>query len=429
MVGVLISRSAPCTLRREMWHSAFIWIISLTAIGCVLLRPCNLVEAWWACAGAGVLLVTGLISPAESLVAARKGVDVYLFLTGMMILSELARAEGVFDWIAEQAAVHARGSSRRLFVLIYLAGTAVTIFLSNDATAVVLTPAVLTIARRLEIAPFPHLIVCAFIANAASFVLPISNPANLVVFGRNMPHLAQWLWQFALPSVVSVVGTFFLLRFVCREYLKQPIRADPGRTRLSMEGRVALAGLAGAAGILLTASGLGWDLGASTCGVAVVVTLIVTLRNRTIPMRVAKGVAWSVIPLVAGFFIILQALLGAGALEGATKFLRYAANAGRPLNNLLAGFGTGLLSNVMNNLPVGFLAGGTAQASEAGRALNGALLVGVDLGPNLSVTGSLATILWLIALRRENVEITAGQFLRIGLFVMPISLLLTLLAL
>src|SRR5437879_12331315 len=137
----------------------------------------------------------------------RKGIDVYLFLTGMMLIAELARQEGLFDWLAALAVEHARGSPQRLFALVYAVGTIVTVFLSNDATAVVLTPAVYAATRAAGAAPLPYLFACAFIANAASFALPISNPANLVVFGERMPHLADWLRQFTLPSVAAIVLT------------------------------------------------------------------------------------------------------------------------------------------------------------------------------------------------------------------------------
>ena len=194
-----------------------IWTISLASIFCVLIRPRDIAEAWWACGGASLLVVCTLISLSHAAAAVLKGVDVYLFLTGMMILSELAREEGVFDWIAEVAADRAAGSPKRLFVLIYLAGTVVTLFLSNDATAVVLTPAVLTIVRRLKVQAVPHLLACALIANAASFVLPISNPANLVIFGQHMPPLLKWLSRFLVPSVASILLTFLALRVVSRD--------------------------------------------------------------------------------------------------------------------------------------------------------------------------------------------------------------------
>jgi len=118
-----------------------------------------------------------------------KGTDIYLFLAGMMLLAELARREAVFDWLAGLAVRAARGSPPRLFMLVYAVGILVTVFLSNDATAVVLTPAVYAVVKKARTTALPYLLSCAFIANAASFVLPISNPANLVVYGKQLPSL------------------------------------------------------------------------------------------------------------------------------------------------------------------------------------------------------------------------------------------------
>ena len=118
------------------------WLIAAATILAILIRPKNWPEAVWACLGALLLVITGLLSVPLAGRAVAEGLDVYLFLTGMMLLSELARREGVFDWLAGLAVRASRGSQARLFGLIYIVGVAVTVFLSNDATAVVLTPAV-----------------------------------------------------------------------------------------------------------------------------------------------------------------------------------------------------------------------------------------------------------------------------------------------
>ena len=188
-------------------HSVAIWLISFLAIAFVLIRPNGWPEAWWAAGGACLLVLCRLIPVASAGHAISKGLDVYLFLIGMMIMSELARREGVFDWVAVHAVHASRGSRKRLFLLIYCVGVAVTVFLSNDATAVVLTPAVLAAVRAAEAEPLPYLLICAFIANAASFVLPISNPANLVVYSGGLPPLGSWLLTFGLPSLASILVT------------------------------------------------------------------------------------------------------------------------------------------------------------------------------------------------------------------------------
>src|SRR5579862_9317329 len=175
------------------------WGIAAVATAGVIARPFRLPEAIWAVTGAVLLVAFGLLPWADAWSGVRKGLDVYCFLAGMMLIAEVARQEGVFDWLAALAVALARGSPQRLFALIYAVGTVVTVLLSNDATAVVLTPAVYAATRAAGAAPLPYLLVCAFIANAASFVLPISNPANLVVFAGHMPHLLAWLGQFGLP--------------------------------------------------------------------------------------------------------------------------------------------------------------------------------------------------------------------------------------
>ena len=197
----------------------------------VIARPLRLPEYVWAVVGAVVLTGFGFLPWRDAVAAAERGTDVYLFLIGMMLLAEVARQEGLFDWLAALAIRYARGSARRLFLIVYIVGTIVTVFLSNDATAVVLTPAVYAAATAARVEPLPYLFICAFIANAASFVLPISNPANLVIFGTHMPPLAKWLYQFTLPSIASILITYLVLRFTQRAAIDQKVSEDiPNRT-------------------------------------------------------------------------------------------------------------------------------------------------------------------------------------------------------
>ncbi len=406
-----------------------IWAISIASILCMLVRPRRIAEAYWVCAGGIVLVLTRLLPVAQAARGVLEGWDVYLFLTGMMVLAELAREEGVFDWVADLAARHARNSPGRLFVLIYLVGTLVTAILSNDATAVVLTPAVLAVVRRARIEPKPYLLACAFIANAASFVFPISNPANLVVFDRHMPPLGAWLRIFLLPSAASVLVTFLCLRWLSRRELRGEMRHEVTRISLSTDGKLALAGLAIAAGVLVASSALGFSLGAPACCAAVFAMAVAATRDRGIPLRIAKGVSWSVLALVAGLFVILEALQNAGLLRLGLLGLRLLAGTPAAAAKGAASLGVALLSNGVNNLPVGLMSGVALQHAHETGLVAYAVLIGVDLGPNLSVTGSLATILWLIALRRENVEITAWEFFQVGLIAMPLALVASLLVL
>src|ERR1700722_9848962 len=208
-------------------------LIVAISILLMLIRPRGIPEVYWVGGGAILLIVLRLIPLQLAGKAAAEGSDVYLFLIGMMLLSELAREHGVFDWLSSAALKGSHGSSTRLFTLVYGVGTVVTIFMSNDATAVVLTPAILAAIRKAKVAPLPYLFACATIANAASFVLPISNPANLVVFHASMPPLGRWLISFGLPSILSIAATYLVLRFVFRSELSDGTDDGDGAKPLS----------------------------------------------------------------------------------------------------------------------------------------------------------------------------------------------------
>ena len=412
-----------------MLSTVLVWLIAAGVIAAVLFRPKQWPEAVWACSGAVLLAALRLISIPQTLHAVGKGTDVYLFLTGMMLMADLARREGVFDWLASIAVARARGSRASLFALIFAVGILVTVFLSNDATAVVLTPAVYAAVKKARADPLPHLFACAFIANAASFVLPISNPANLVVYGKEMPALLSWLKLFTLPSILSIGATFFILRLLYRSDLRGAIAMDITPEPLPPEGRRAAWGIIATGAVLITASALGRDLGLPTCVAAICALLWATRANRTAVVELVREVPWSVLPLVAGLFVVVKALNGAGALNQVDRGFKALLNLSAIPAALSASFGIAFLSNVMNNLPSGLLVGGALHSVHVPDHLRNALLIGVDLGPNLSVTGSLATILWLIVLRREGLHVGGSQFLKTGALVMPPALLLATVAL
>jgi arsenical pump membrane protein len=403
------------------------WGIAALATAGVILRPWGLPEAVWSVTGAAVLVFARLLPPGVAWHGVLRGTDVYLFLIGMMLLAELARKEGLFDWLAAHAAIRAQGSGARLFTLIYLVGTVVTVFLSNDATAVVLTPAVAAVARTARaMTPLPYLLVCAFIANAASFVLPISNPANLVIYGSHMPPLLQWLPRYALPSLAAILSTYAVLRLTQRDALRQTIATDIEVPHLPDGGRIAGAGIVATAAVLMVASALDWQLGLPTCLAGLAAAVAVLARTKGSPLEVARGISWGVLPLVAGLFVLVEALDATGVIRLLADQLRAAA----AHSVTEAAWGTGIVlalaCNLMNNLPAGLVAGTAVQAAQAAPHVTGAVLIGVDLGPNLSITGSLATILWLSALRRDNHHVGAATFLRLGVLVMPPALLLAL---
>jgi arsenical pump membrane protein len=303
-----------------------------TSVVLRLIRPRDVSEVYWIGGGVLLLLLLRLVPLQLAGRAVAKALDVCLFLSGMMLLSELAREHGVFDWLASFAVRSARGSCSSLFVLVYAAGTIVTIFMSNDATAVVLTPAILTAVRKARVEPLPYLFVCAFIANAASFLLPISNPANLVVFHDQMPPLGRWLSSYGVPCFLSILTTFMVMRWIFRKELFARIEHEVKASPLRSEGTLVLGGLAAMVVVLLTASSLGKDLGLPTCLAALAITAVASIRTRKNPLGLAREVRWATLALVAGLFVMVDAMESVGAMGQTKEWLNWAQMLGSMLD-------------------------------------------------------------------------------------------------
>ena len=406
----------------ELAHVVLPAIVAISIL-LMLIRPKNIAEVYWVSGGALLLVLLRLIPIQLAGKAIGEGSDVYLFLIGMMLLSELAKENGVFDWLSSVAIRSANGSCSRLFLLIYSIGTVVTICMSNDATAVVLTPAILSAVRKAKVEPLPYLFACAMIANAASFVLPISNPANLVVFHQGMPPLGNWLLSFGVPSVLSIVATYVVLRFYFREELRAAIECEIQPAALKPEGKLVLGGLALMVAVLLTASALRLDLGLPACVAALVITAVVSIRSKSNPLKLAREISWGTLILVAGLFVMVDAIESIGALKLTGGWLAEAERLPSGIAALVVSFVVAISNNIVNNLPLGLIAGATLNAAQVKGLIANAVLIGVDLGPNLSITGSLATILWLLALRKEKLDVSFWDFFKVGIVAMPVALL------
>lgn len=152
------------------------------------------------------------------------------------------------------------------------------------------------------------------------------------------------------------------------------------------------------------------------------------LLSRQSPWPVLKNVSWGVLPLVAGLFVMAEALVRTGAIAALAALLHDSVAQSVARTAWGTGLIIGLADNIANNLPVGLVAGSVVGHDHLPTSVISAVLIGVDLGPNLSITGSLATILWLVALRREDLDVSAWHFLRLGIVVMPPALLAALVA-
>ncbi len=204
----------------EFWRTLLTSLIGLLTLAGIMTRPWRWNESRIALTGAAVLLLLGLISPADAARTLLRDWNTFLFFLGMMGLSAMAETAGLFDWLAVQAAQFARGSAARLFLNVFLLGTVITMIFSNDATALILTPVVYVLVTRLRLPVLPYMFACTFIADTASFLLPISNPINIIVLSRFPLDLFSFLRLLLLPSLVVIAINFAIFYLLYRSQLK-----------------------------------------------------------------------------------------------------------------------------------------------------------------------------------------------------------------
>ena len=215
-----------------------------------------------------------------------------------------------------------------------------------------------------------------------------------------------------------------MLRWTQRDALRQEISAEIDKPALSPAGRMAAFGVVATALVLLASSGFDIQLGLPTFLAGLATAILVLTRSDNGVGGIAKNISWGVLPLVAGLFVLVQAL----EKTGVTQALAALVHGIVQHSATIAAWGVGAVlaagCNVVNNLPAGLVAGRVVELAHVPEQVRSAVLIGIDLGPNLSVTGSLATILWLSALRREGQSVSAWAFLKLGALVMPPALLL-----
>ncbi len=333
--------------------------------------------------------------------------DVLLFLLGMMVLTGIAERAGVFEVLGEWVANLARGSGRALYVLVFLLGATVTATLSLDVTVITLTPVIYAITRRRGLPPVPFMFACAFVANTASLVFPMSNLTNLVVF--------LWLFRKEVPRAIPAIVTN---------------EADPAMPREPLAAgtwaRISAWGLGGTLVALFALGLAGYPLWwASIAGAAIMLGAAATTRRITLG-QLSDDVS---VPLYV--FVIAMTVLVRGVEHTWLEGWSLAVPDGTfPV--IVTGVVAGAVgSNVVNNIPMAVFARSaleTVQGQERD-LLAYATLIGTNIGPALTTYGSLATMLWLTLIRKRGMDVTTSHYLRVSIVTVPIVLLTTTLAL
>ncbi len=369
----------------------------------------------WAVAagGAVVLVLVGILSFAGARAALRELGPTVGFLAALLVLADGCRRAGLFDALGASMAIGSRGLPSRLLAMVFLVAAVTTAVLSLDATVVLLTPVVFATAARLRTNARPHVYACSHLANSASLLLPVSNLTNLLAFRASGLSFARFGALMALPWLVALAIEWVVLR---RSFAGDLRRSAPRSTRAVERPELPTFALA-VVGLTLAGFVLSSVIGIAPVWIATAGAVVMVARERPAPADFVRAAEPTFLVFVLGLGVVVQAASQHGLSTAVDSILPH----GTTLPALLlVAVVSAAVANLLNNLPATLIILPVAAASGPGAVL--AMLVGVNVGPNLTYVGSLATLLWRRIVHAHDEETDVAEFTRLGLLTVPAAL-------
>ncbi|MEU6578654.1 arsenic transporter [Streptomyces sp. NPDC046805] len=388
----------------------------VAVLACAVIRPWGWPEAVVAVPAAGVVIATGAISPAHAAAEAARLGPVIGFLAAVLVLAQLCDDEGLFHacgaWMARTAA----GSPHRLLVQVFTVASLITAVLSLDATVVLLTPVVFATAARLGARAKPHVYACTHLSNTASLLLPVSNLTNLLAFAASGLSFTRFAALMALPWLVAIGAEYVVIRRFFATDLDAGAQAPPPREQREVPVFALVTVACTLAGFVVT-SAFGINPAWAAAAGAVVLAARALAQRRTTPTAIVRAAALPFCAFVLALGTVVRALVDNGLADA----LGHIVPDGTSLPALLGITAlAALLANVINNLPAVLVLLPLTAPTGPGAVL--AVLLGVNVGPNLTYAGSLATLLWRRIVHEHDSDVDLGEFTRLGLLAVPAAL-------
>jgi arsenical pump membrane protein len=384
-------------------------------LGFAVVRPAGLHESVAAVPAAVIAVAARLVSPRAAWDEVVALAPTVAFLAAVLVLAHLADADGVFRYAGAVAARVSRGRPVALLGTVFGVAALVTVVLSLDATVVLLTPVVFATTARVGVRPRPHVYACTHLANSASLLLPVSNLTNLLAFAMSGLGFVAFARLMALPWLVVIVVEYGVFRVFFAADLATPARPAPA-DRIAAP-KVTLAVLVATLAGFAAAEPLGLHPAWVAAAGAVALAAPRVWRDRRSVGRLLLQTNPPFLAFVLALAVVVLGVRGQG-LDRVIAAL--APREAGFLGLLLAAVLGAVLANLVNNLPATLVLL-PAVAHSPGLVL--AVLIGVNVGPNLTYVGSLATLLWRQILHARDAAPAVGEFLRLGAASVPACLI------
>lgn len=381
-----------------------------------VVRPRGWPEAALAVPAAGVAIATGAISLDHAKDEITTLAPVVGFLAAVLVLAHFCDVEGLFRASGAWTARWARGRPVRLLTAVFALASVITAVLSLDATIVLLTPVVFATASRMGARPKPHVYACTHLSNTASLLLPVSNLTNLLAFTASGLTFLHFAGLMVLPWLVAIGAEYLVFRRFFARDLATAAPA-PGTEEPPPLPLFALVTVGCTLAGFVVASAIGVEPAWAAFAGALVLAVRAMARRQATPVTVVRAAA----PMFLAFVLALGVVVRAVVDNGLTDALRHLLPDGTGLLALLGIAAlAAVLANVINNLPAVLVLLPLTSAAGPGAVL--AVLLGVNIGPNLTYAGSLATLLWRRIVHQHDHGVDLKEFTRLGLLAVPSAL-------